>query len=407
LLPSEFKSNWESLVKDQIMEAFDNCFSDYALLTYLVQDTINIIYNESLEIIKEKILNILKALNIIEQSINISNFTNTNNNNKNNDSESSLKLKQKETRENKQSNILKKCERSNNNEILDYETFLCKFRLIFQEHFSIIFQYNASEFQQKIKNKLNEVINKDEIYNNFPEDKKNFIKEDLNSKSFSEFSLSAMKLCLYMHLHEPKLTFNLPSCHTETNRRKLCFYYYKKDEFTNIEGFPKEKCCCAVILPCPVLRSNYSYQGIKPAVYIVSNTTPKILDECDKDSIGEKEKEKDNDKEKEKALNDSSCNNNNIKIIKIENNEIEKEKKKREVCSDNNKGFNNGSIQKNENYKKDENENNYKAEILIEKETKNYLEEENKENLKLKEGKHKIKINVNFHYHYFKFFYIQ
>jgi len=60
------------------MEAFDNSFNDFALLTYLVQDTINIIYNESLEIIKEKIINILKAINLIDSNKNFSNLNNDN-----------------------------------------------------------------------------------------------------------------------------------------------------------------------------------------------------------------------------------------------------------------------------------------------------------------------------------------
>lgn len=287
------------------MEAFDNCFSDYALLTYLVQDTINIIYNESLEIIKEKILSILKALNIIEQSSNLSNFTNINNAcNANKDSDSTLLVKQKEKKENF-THINTKQKNGGNNifETLDYEKFLCKFRLIFQEYFSGIFQHNTNEFNFKIKNKMNDLILKDEIYKNFDDNKKNLIEEDLNSKSFGEFSISAMKLCLYMHLHEPKLNFNLPSCFNENIKRKLCFFYYKKDEFTNIEGFPKDKCCCVIILPCPVLRSNYSYQGIKPAVYIVGNATHDILSECDKNLNSEKAL-----KQKEKALNDSGNN---------------------------------------------------------------------------------------------------
>ena len=217
------------------MEAFENSFSDYLLLTYLVQDTIKIIYNESIIAIKQKISNILKALNINDS------------NNKNIDN-------------------------------ISYDKFICKFRLIFQEYFSNIFQ-NNSEFLENIKNKLNSLINKnDEIYKNFS-DKINLIKQDVSSKSFTEFLISAFKLCLYMHLHEPKLTFILPSASEE---RKLIFSYYKKDEFTNIEGFPKEKSCCVIILPCPILRSNYSYQGIKPAVYIISSPTEDILEECNK-----------------------------------------------------------------------------------------------------------------------------
>lgn len=403
MLPSEFKSNWESLVKDQIMEAFDNCFSDYALLTYLVQDTINIIYNESLEIIKEKILNILKALNIFEQNINISNNTNKNtNNNTNNNCELSLKLKNKETKENKLSNNNsnnkpKKGENNNTDnstELLEnYEKFLCKFRLIFQEYFSIIFHSNTSEFQTKIKEKLNQIVNEDEIYKNFSEEKKNFIAEDLNSKSFGDFAESAMKLCLYMHLHEPKLTFNFPSCkNSKAKMRKLLFYYYKKDEFTNIEGFPKEKCCCVVIMPCPVLRSNYSYQGIKPAVYIVGSPTQEVIDEC------EKAINKDKEKTEVYALEIVSSTNYIYDKKKNENELSDDDTKKKEfekgiAVSLNNKEDNEADYDEKDikGAKKDEDsKKNETAIFAINKHDK--LVEEKKENLQMKDGKSNNKI---------------
>jgi len=122
-----------------------------------------------------------------------------------------------------------------------------------------------------------------------------------------------------MHLHEPKLIFNLPSCFKENKniKRKLIFHYYKKDEFINIEGFPKEKSCCVLILPSPLLRSNYSYQGIKPAVYIVTEPTKEIINECE---LSYKEKEKLKEKEFEKEIDE-------IKIEASENNKIVKDKK--------------------------------------------------------------------------------
>ncbi len=302
------------------MEAFDNSFNDFALLTYLVQDTINIIYNESLEIIKEKIINILKAINLIDSN---KNFSNLNNDNQFktiiNDEKVEPILKGKKSKD-KMNNITNiKYSGNIDNENLDYEKFLCKFRPIFQEYFSVLFQSNYENFSDKIRNKLNLIIKEDVIYNEFSQEKLNFIEEDVNSKYFNEFSLSALKLCLYMHLHEPKLIFNLPSCFKENKniKRKLIFHYYKKDEFINIEGFPKEKSCCVLILPSPLLRSNYSYQGIKPAVYIVTEPTKEIINECE---LSYKEKEKLKEKEFEKEIDE-------IKIEASENNKIVKDKK--------------------------------------------------------------------------------
>jgi hypothetical protein len=318
MLPSEFKSNWESLVKDQIMEAFENSFLDYNLITYLVQDTLKIIYEESLELIKEKIRNLLNTLNIIknETDVDIEN-------NKNETEKKNLKIK-----------INNKSEFT----FLDYEKFLCKFRLIFQEYFSVIFQLNDLNILNKIKEKLKNIINNDNVYSNISTEKLELIDEDINSKFFKEYFSSVFKLCLYMHLHEPKLTINLPSAfsyyekeknNTKTSSnfnsnniafsaidsdnnnkstRELCFFYYKKDEFINIEGFPKEKSSCVVILPYPTLRGNYSYQGIKPAVYIIPKPNDDIIRICEENNLIDIEKNKDKEKEKDKPENKNKFN---------------------------------------------------------------------------------------------------
>ena len=39
LLPSEFKTLWERLSKDSILDAFDSLISDYKFLTFIVQNT--------------------------------------------------------------------------------------------------------------------------------------------------------------------------------------------------------------------------------------------------------------------------------------------------------------------------------------------------------------------------------
>lgn len=317
------------------MEAFDNSFNDYALLTYLVQDSMKIIYNESLEIIKEKILNILKVLNIIDKNVNITNFSNNNKIQNENKEKSELNIKEKKTNMNNKENKLNnsknqdKIEREN----LDYDKFLCKFRPILQEYFSIIFQVNITEFNNNIKLKIKSIIEKDENFKDFSEEKLKLIEDDINSKSFQDFALSSLKLCLYMHLHEPKLTFNLPSSYEEgIIKRKLIFYFYKKDEFNNIEGFPKEKCCCVVILPFPILRNNYSYQGIKPAVYIVGDPSKDILQYCELNN-GDKEKEK--EKEKENKIDDKTDSEKVTVILNEKSQEINKSSDKKENCMDN------------------------------------------------------------------------
>jgi hypothetical protein len=64
--------------------------------------------------------------------------------------------------------------------------------------------------------------------------------------------------------------------------RTLYYYFYNKSDYLNIEGFGKDKSPCLLILPSPLLRSNFPYQGIKRAVYIVQNVNENILKECEK-----------------------------------------------------------------------------------------------------------------------------
>lgn len=233
LLPSEFKTNWETLVKDLIMEAFENIFDDNALLAHLVQDTMRVVYEEARRLIKEKIIVVLKCLNILEN-------------------EGDQK----------------------NNPTSTIDKFLIKFRLLFQEYFSLIFNF-TEEFSDKVKAEIEKIIKEN---SNKLSSREKDIKADLDSKGFKSFICSAFKLCIYMLLHEPRLTINIQ---THTNRH-LCYYYYNKSDFMNIEGFAKENSPCIVILPPPLLRSNFSYQGIKPAVYIVADITDEIKEECEK-----------------------------------------------------------------------------------------------------------------------------
>ena len=187
----------------------------------MVQDTIKIIYEEADKTIKNNIINILKSLNI-EDSYN--------------------------------------------------DKYLIRFRLLFQEHFSVIFIF-TDEICKNIKNSMFTVIN---LYVNFLE-YKDIIISDLESQGFKNFIQNAFKLCIFMQLHDPKLSFNIK----EFSNRKLSYHFYNKSDFLNIDGFGKDLTPCLVILPPPMLRSNFVYQGIKPAVYMIANASEDIKRECE------------------------------------------------------------------------------------------------------------------------------
>ena len=226
LLPYEFKSIWETLEKDLLLEAFESFFDSYSWLAHLTQDTIKIVYEESNLVINDYLTKMLVILKI-------------------------------------------------NNEVTN-ETFLQRVKFIFQDFFATIFAFN-DDFIEKVKIKLKQTI---KTYKDF-EDKESDFLSDIETKQFKTLIQTLFKLCVYMLLHEPVLTLNIQ----DYESRSLVYHYYHKNEFINIEGFGNEKSSCAVILSPPVLRKNFYYQGIKPAVYILANADETIKQECEKNKV--------------------------------------------------------------------------------------------------------------------------
>ena len=50
---------------------------------------------------------------------------------------------------------------------------------------------------------------------------------------------------------------------------------YNKNDYYCIDGFPREGNPCVVVLP-PPYRSGYVYQGIKPAVIVLTDSTDEV-----------------------------------------------------------------------------------------------------------------------------------
>ena len=207
------------------MEAFENIYDNYYWLSHIVQDSVTCIYEETKSQINEKILQVLKLLNIKDDD-----------------------------KENK---------------------FLSRFRTLFQEYFSSVFVF-SDDNHRNINNKLKyEVIS---TYKNIDDEIKKKIILDIDSKFFKIFCQSVFKFSIYMLLHDPQLTLNIDPY----NERKLKYIYYVKKEHLNIEGFETESNPCIIILNPPMLRKAFSYQGMKPAVYMIQKYTEDIKKECDK-----------------------------------------------------------------------------------------------------------------------------
>ncbi len=258
-LPSEFKKLWENLTETELLAPFDNFIDNYIFISHICQDLTNLTYFETKNIIDKKFNSLLFCLDIKINS----------------DEEKQL--------------------------------IFSKFIPLFQEHFFDIFKLK-NENIENIKNKL---INISNLYTfNFD---KNDLKESINDKQFNILLKSLFDLCLHMLLHDPLLTFNI----LPYEKRTINYYYYNKKEFQSIEGFGNEKTPCLIILPPPLLKNSFPFNGMKYAVYLIENPSLDIIQKCDKFK-----KENDlileNNLEEKKSKNDSKKNYNNIIEFKNE-----------------------------------------------------------------------------------------
>lgn len=207
-----------------------------------------------------------------------------------------------------------------------------------------------------------------------------FANEELNKLISAYFSL-----CLHMSLHEPPLKTSVEAFESRT----FTYVSYKKSEYYCIDGFVKENAPAIVVVP-PVMRMNFTYNGIKPAVLIIS-----------KEIIGKKEFEK----VLEKLQGSNKCkgsgkgDNSEIEDENRERNEsIKKENK--EVVKENKENFMVEGI--NENFKKNQgNKEDFKEMTLSEvekhekKEDLKKIGQINNELTEIRENKGDIENNEN------------
>ena len=152
-----------------------------------------------------------------------------------------------------------------NNEKESINTFFYKIRFIFQEYFSSIFMFSEHE---KIINKLSLI--------HFNINRKEDLMNDLKSNQFKKFINEGYKLCSYMNLHSPVLTLK---------GNEFVYLFYSKRHHNNIEGFGKDNSVCLVTMFPPMLNKTFFYQGIKPTVYIISNPSEEMIQECENNKI--------------------------------------------------------------------------------------------------------------------------
>ena len=264
-LPSEFKKLWENLTETELLAPFDNFINNYIFIANICQDLTIITYNETKEIIEKKVDSLLICLGVKPDS-----------------NEQRLQI-------------------------------ISKFIPFFQEHFLEIFQLNKDNIQH-IKNELIKISN---LYT-FDFDK-NDLEKAINDRQFDILLDGLFGLCLHMLLHDPLLTFNI----IQYDKRVINYYYYDKKEFQSIEGFGNEKTPCIIILPPPVLRNSFPFNGMKAVVYLIENPTQDMINQCDlfkKEKDAKKlslKKERKSVTEKKNIKNNDNQDNLNINKEKI------------------------------------------------------------------------------------------
>jgi len=242
-LPSEFKNQWEIMNKESLLEAFENLWENYYWISHITQDTFKVVYETTLNNVKEMIFFILKYLN--------------------------FKLP---------------------NDSL-FDMCLPKFRNFFQENFSTIFI-----FKEEIFHKIKEEIKKTVLTEYKEFNLKEEFNRDIESKGFKSLIETLHKLFMYMILHDPIITINISSYID----RELQYYFFSKDQHLCIEGFFKIDTPCVIVIPPPMLKKNFAYQSIKPAVYMINLPEEKVVQICRERKSNLNENDSENKKEQNK-----------------------------------------------------------------------------------------------------------
>ena len=233
--PEEFKCKWETLFKTIIMDSFENTSLNPILFMKEINIIIKIIYEIAKIKIKEKVLELLKCLNI--------------------------KVKSED--------MIKK--------------FFYKYqKILFQNYFNSLFIINdelVTRIIVQIKNefysmKYQKFFSKEEISN---------IMIDLTPKNISTFIKELYYLCLYMNINIPTLTIKTS---INTNYR-----YFNKNEYTNLEGFGNDGDICLIIINPPMVKENIPFRGIKPVVFIIDNPSKEIIKMCEQQKISKTRRE--------------------------------------------------------------------------------------------------------------------
>ena len=307
---NEFRTLWESIIQTELIENFDFCINEYILISYLCQDIVLLIYHESQNEIINKLNQVLKCLNLDKISKNKFNII--------------------------YDEFLPFFQEHMNKIFIFQESFL---EIIHSKLISIIKEYNYNNLKVKTNVNSSKLSNKSITNENyFCNEIPILLEKKITSGHFDKLIKNFYKICIYMILHDPILSFNIE----KYSERTPLYQYYNKNNFINVEGFGNEKSPCILLLSPPLLKEKFPFYGLRAAVYIISEPDKTIITEC------EINKEKNNEENKNIIFSDRSekRSNNETQFIEIKNNGVIKNS----VRNNNKRKLKNQAKSKTDNY---------------------------------------------------------
>lgn len=211
-LPSEFKKLWDQLLTEQILDAFPDFLGDFRRMTVLTQQLFK---DVRALIIDTKRLKLEQLSAVLFGA-----------------SETSPELEQ-------------------------------RLQTVFKDQAQAIFKFSDDQLSRFIQDKY-----RLSCLPQFSDCA--LLDEAIATPDFAAFTRAVVQLQLHMVLSDPPVELQLQATVEADNEQdRYEFWMYNKNDYYCIDGFPKEGLPCVVVMP-PPYRQGFVYQGIKPAVIVLS-----------------------------------------------------------------------------------------------------------------------------------------
>lgn len=150
----------------------------------------------------------------------------------------------------------------------DTSKFLPVYRNLLKEYFDSIFAISKKDLEE-IKSNLREAAKQ---YTDFPI---NSLDDDMEESYFNKYLRELIKSSLFMLINDPPLTFDVQPY--LSRKPKYSLMSNKKHFFIN--GSFYEGAVCLTILPQPLLKDSFPYNGILEGVFILDNPPKDLIAE--------------------------------------------------------------------------------------------------------------------------------